>query len=185
MYSQLCIFEGNVSHWLKLLWKQKQPSARRQWTILVSLPMHCCIWFETHNKKISWPGHWLVAAFCTFKDTSVITCLLFLVSQVTKHLSLPVATFILPMTLSLLFRSRCRAVFLHRNSGFIGWRIVDSYDADLAMKAKNSEHCSWQSTKLTRRDAKNRIFYCLRSASSFQSCRKNNVWGFFFKFYCI
>lgn len=96
-----------------------------------------------------------------------------------RGLGLPITPFILPTILSLLIRCRYTAVYLHLDSVFTPWHIVNSYDADLAMKATNWALQLAKSTKLTWRNAKRRIFYCLRSTSSFQTSRNSNVWSIF------
>lgn len=162
MHSQLWIFESkNMSHCLKLLWKQNQLPAGKRWTVLVSLPMYYCVWFATHH-EIFWPGHWMVPAFSTLKDTAVKTHLLDHVFWFMRGLDLPVTPFILPIILLLLIRCRHTAVYLHINSGFIPWHIVNSHDNRLAT---NWAQQLAKSTELTWRDAKKRIFYCLRSTS--------------------
>lgn len=137
MHSQLWVFEGNnMSHCLKLLWKQNQLPAGKRWSILASLPMYYCVWFGTHH-EIFWPGHWIVPAFSTFKDIAVKTHLLYHVFWFTRGLDLPISPFTLPKILSLLIKSRHMAVYLHINSVFTPWHTVNPYDADLAMKATN------------------------------------------------
>lgn len=184
MHSQLWIFEGkNMSHCLKLLWKQNQLPAGKRWTILASLPMYYGVWFATH-RDIFWPGHWIVPAVSTFKDTAVKAVKLHLLYHVfysTRGLDLPISPFILPTILSLLIRCRHTAFYLRINSGFTPWHIINyTYNDDLAMKTTNWALQLAKSTKLMWRDAKKRIFYCLRQTSSFQSSRKSNVWSIFF-----